>query len=120
MKLKLNRHFWMLRLCLWLIGFFSLQACKVFKDGTAKEDYPKTYRLTVMALPYEESTLISVLAETGLSPELVSRLDYNVITGSPELFIVKVHLHSESEWRIVQSKLMGSGICLSKMSIELE
>jgi hypothetical protein len=110
----------MLRLCLWLIGFFSLQACKVFKDGTAKQDNSKTYRLTVIALPYEESTLISALAETGLSPELVSGLAYNAITGRPELFIIKVHLHSESEWKIVQSKLMGSGICQGKMSIELE
>ena len=120
MKLKLNRHFQMLRLCLWLIGCFSLQACKVLKDGTTKEDNPKTYRLTVMALPYEESTLISILAETGLSPELVSCLDYNVITSKAEPITVKVHFHGESEWKIVQSKLMNSGICLEKMNIELE
>ena len=120
MELKLNRHFRMLRLCLWLIGCFSLQACTVFKDGTAKEDDLTTYRLTVITLPYDESKLISVLAEVGLSPELVSRLDYNDITSKPELFTLKVHLHSENQWRILQSELMDSGICLEKMSIELE
>jgi hypothetical protein len=109
------------RLYLCLISCFLWCSCAVSRDAKEIVAPMKSYMLTVSMQPGQnEGSLIGLLADAGLMPELLTRLVNGAITGTPEYIKLRIHIRGEAQGAMLASWLRTSGIGIQTLQIESE